>query len=353
MFGERFFIEKTIQKQLKKHRAEFNGSDEEFRVSMNEKLPKAIEGITAGIIEEIWDYCISNKTDLKKRERKISKNIKNNYGAGIKIFEAFIELNSKISSITYESNYKAFDTREAHLKLDTLVSIHVRACQIANEIKTLVANGYADGAHARWRSLHELCVIFLFLYDNDYETVQMFNDYEVIEDWKKAKEYRENYEELNLHPLSDEEWKDIELRRELMIKKYGKDFSGKNGWTIKALPKWRNFTDIEKAVSKDYLRVVYTWASENIHPGVSGIRSKLGLKDNEQNYFLTGPSDYGFLDPVQYTAHSLAEMSNTFLDMEDSMMNKTFRELLLIFQEGLVEEFQVQQEKIEKDSELK
>src|SRR6185312_2820938 len=354
MFAERFFLEKAIQKQIEKLRPDFKGSDEEFQNSMKEKFPKAIEEISRGIIEEMLDYCISNKTDLKKRERKIIKSVKNKYGAAIQIFEAFIELNSKICFSSYEKYYKLYETEKDRLKLDTLISIFLKGCQIANEIKTLVANGYADGADARWRSLHELCVVFLFLYDSDYETIERFNNYEAIEAWKKAEAYKKSHEELGEEPLTDEESHNVESAYKEVIEIYGKEFEQEYGWAIKATPKGaRNFRDIERLVGKEHLRVVYRLASENVHASVSGLRSNLGLKDNEQHYLLTGPIDYGFLDPVQHTANSLAEMSHTFLDMENSMMNKIFQSLLLTLQEDLVKEFQMQQEEAEKESELK
>jgi hypothetical protein len=340
MLGEQFSIEKSIQAQIKKQRAEFAGSDEEFQVLIKDRLPKALKEMTKGIMKETFDYFTSNKTDLKKQERKIKKSIKIKYETAIRWFEAFNELNAKISSSTYNKLYNVLKTKDDDLKLDILSSIHVRACQIANEILVLISNGYADGAHARWRSLHELCVVFLILFDNDYETLEMYVNYEAIESWRKARDYRENYEELNQEPLDEKDWEEIVSLKESMIEKYGKEFSESYGWTMKILPRGRrNFKELEKKVDLDYMRVVYTWASENVHAGASGLNDRLGLREEEQDCFLAGPSDYGFLDPVQYTSISMMEMSLTFLEMEDSIMNSIYSELLKFFQEKLVEEF--------------
>jgi len=83
----------------------------------------------------------------------------------------------------------------------------------------------------------------------------------------------------------------------------------------------------------------YSWANENIHAGVSGIRQHLGVKEEDQHHFLIGLSNHGFLDPVQYTAVSLAEMSHTLLDMETSTMNTVMTELLTFLQQELVNAF--------------
>jgi hypothetical protein len=337
---EEFYIEKLIQKAIIENRKDFGGSDEEFEKAINDKLPKVLENLLAGVSEQLYRYCFDKNNDLKKQERKIAKSIKSMYGSGIKIFEAFIELNSKISSFTYGKYYKLFDKLEDHTKLDTLISIHVRACQIANEIRVLVTNGYADGAISRWRTLHELCITFLFLYDNDYETIEMYNDYQAIENWKKVGEYQENYDSFGWESFAKEDLEFFENDKNEMIKKYGKEFGKGYGWTMNVLPNGRrNIREIEKAVGQKHFRPIYTWASENVHSGVSGIKRKLGLRESEQDFLLTSCNDFGFLDSIEFSSSSLTIMSEAFLNMEDSYMNRITKELLYFLRDELINEF--------------
>jgi hypothetical protein len=337
---EPFMIEKLIANALNEAKGHFEGTEEEFNAHFESKLPEVIKSVTTLVMDEVFRYCTSNTSDLKKWDRKIKRRISRRHHSGLKLFAAFIELNHKISSGTYYKFHQQFNEFNDQLKLDILIANHVRACQIANEVRVLVANGYADGAHARWRTLHEICVTFLFLYDNDYQTVQMYNDYEVIEKWKKAKEYRETYEQLNFEPLEETEWQALELDRQTLLDKYGKDFGDSYGWFINHMPKGRrNFKELEKLAGQNHFRAVYGWANENVHAGVSGVKERLGLREQDQHHFLIGPSDYGFLDPIQYTAASLAEMSHTLLAMEDSLMNSILAESLTFFQKELINEF--------------
>ena len=46
---------------------------------------------------------------------------------------------------------------------EALSRLHARACQVTDEILTLLKAGFADGAHARWRTLHELAVTSIFI----------------------------------------------------------------------------------------------------------------------------------------------------------------------------------------------
>lgn len=335
-----YYIENLLKDFIQKLKLEYKDSEKEFDKAIQEKLPTAIESITKGLLEEIFDYCLDEQNDFKKRNREIADKISQNYSVGIKLFVGFMELNAKISSMTYEKYFKIFDTFDDHIKLDTLIAIHVRACQVANEILVLVKNGYADGAHARWRTLHELSITFLYLYDSDYEVIHMYNDYEIIEKYKKAKEYKNCEESLDLEKIEETEWQVLTKQREEIILKYGKEFSEGYGWTMKDLPKGkRNFKELEKYVGIDNLRIIYTWSNESIHAGVSGIKDKLSLRNDETHHFLTGPNDCGFLDPVQYTTNSLCQMSEVLLGMEDSLLNQIFEELLYLFQNEIVNEF--------------
>ena len=168
----------------------------------------------------------------------------------------------------------------------------------------------------------------------------MYNDYEIIEKYKKAREYKACENSLDLEPLENDDWEELSKKRNEIIEKYGKDFSESYGWTINDLPKGkRNFRELEKHVGAEKLRVIYSWANESVHAGVSGIKNKLSLREEESYHFLTGSNDYGFLDPVQYTSNSLCLMSEVLLGMEDSILHKIFYELLFYFQNEIVMEF--------------
>lgn len=42
---------------------------------------------------------------------------------------------------------------------DVMLRLHVRACQVTHEVIVLLENGLADGAMARWRTLHEITIV--------------------------------------------------------------------------------------------------------------------------------------------------------------------------------------------------
>lgn len=338
--SESYFIEKLLYKKIDKERKAFKGTKTEFEKRFKARLPKLLAGLNKTLRTTLIKICISEVKRKAKTEKKLLNKIATRYKGSLPYFDIFIEFNVQIGNDSYRKYYKQFKTLEDHVKLDTLIEIHVRACQIASEVNLLVKNGYADGAHARWRSLHELCIMFLFLYYNSHEVVRMYQEYLIIETWDKFKKHNEAHPKLGWGKLPKKEFEKLTIQRQYLIDKYGKDFSKSYGWTMSVLPPGkRTIRGIEEHVQKDYLRGIYSWASENVHAGISGNKKRLGLAENKLNHFLTGPTEHGLLDPIQFTSYSLMKMSDTLLHMEDSILNQLYSQLLVDLHYTLVTEF--------------
>jgi hypothetical protein len=81
-----------------------------------------------------------------------------------------------------------------------------------------------------------------------------------------------------------------------------------------------NFFDIEEAVDMDRLRPYYKLASGTIHAGPKGAFLKLGLRNNDSNTILAGPSNAGLSEAGRLTAWSLG-MSCVALMMVEPMLD--------------------------------
>lgn len=47
--------------------------------------------------------------------------------------------------------------------IDVVTRLHARSCQVAEEVVVLLENGFANGAMARWRTMHEIAVTANFI----------------------------------------------------------------------------------------------------------------------------------------------------------------------------------------------
>lgn len=80
----------------------------------------------------------------------------------------------------------------------SLIKIHARAVQISYEILALIRGGFADGAHARWRSLHELAIITFFLRDNSDEVSERYLAHNMMKKFKESENYQKHHQGTRL-----------------------------------------------------------------------------------------------------------------------------------------------------------
>lgn len=195
-----------------------------------------------------------------------------------------------------------------------LSRLHARALQITGEILALVKTGYADGAKARWRSLHEVTVVAAFIFEQEDEVSEQYLAHDVIEEYKSVVQQAELWPDLK----EDEEYltylNELKIQKTDLILQYGRVFSEDYGWAANALEGQRpTFREIEKKVNLTHFRPDYREASHNVHAGVRGTFARLGLPPGRENLLLSGASDFGLADPGHLTAMSLTQATVSLL----------------------------------------
>lgn len=187
-------------------------------------------------------------------------------------------------------------------KYEAIIPLYIRACQTTSEISCLLNSGYSDGAYARWRTLHEICVTSIFILEHGDDLAERYLDYEHVDTYFAAKKYYSVYgikdaEDRNNLKACKEAFKAVE-------KKYGRNFTGQYGWASKALNDSRpNFSKIEKKLKLDYKRPDFKLACDNIHAGVRGNHFRLGGTNDYP--LLMGPSFVGLSEAGINTVISL------------------------------------------------
>jgi hypothetical protein len=194
-------------------------------------------------------------------------------------------------------------------KTEVLTRLHARACQVANEIRTLLASGFADGAMARWRTLHEIAVMAMFIAERDEGVAERYSLHGAVESRKAARQHRELAQRIDEPPPTDEQMAALEQHVARLIERFKEPFATDYGWAADALANPKpSFADIERAAKVDHWRPYYRLASHNVHANPKGIFFKLGLVE-ETGLLLAGASNYGLADPGQNTALSLLHVT--------------------------------------------
>ncbi len=185
----------------------------------------------------------------------------------------------------------------------------VRGCQVADEILCLLENGFADGAMARWRTLHEVTVVAAIISLYGDSIAKRYADHQYVESKRAMEKYNACSPDLGYRALGVDEQKRINEEYDRVIAAYGKSFKSDYGWAAHHLQKDRpTFSDLEAVAGRAEMRSYYQMGNDNIHAGIKSMYVRLGLVGSYEG-LLAGRSNAGLTDPGQNTAHSLTQLA--------------------------------------------
>lgn len=216
----------------------------------------------------------------------------------------------------FERKQRRSDRRLPHLD-DVLLRLHVRACQVTHEIIVLLENGYADGAMARWRTLHEIAITAAVIAKFGDEIAERYVHYQIVESHKAAIAFEQNHQALGFTPISKRQLERIQRDFEKAKERFGKAFGDEYGWAahhIGGVKKKRiTFADLEAEAGDAMMRSPYKMASYNVHASPKGVYFKMGTVDGSPA-LLAGASNAGLAEPGQHTAVSLVGITLLLID---------------------------------------
>ena len=235
--------------------------------------------------------------------------------------------------------------------IDALVRAHVRGCQITAEIIWLLEAGFADGAMARWRTLHEFAVVALFVSAHGEDLAERYILHDIIESRRAMRDYILCQGRLGYEPIGEDEIEAVEASYKNVIGRFGTNFSrGQYGWAAEQLQiSEPTFAHIERAVGADHLRAHYRMAIHNVHANAKGVFFKLGLLDESQ-VLLAGPSNAGLTDPGHGAALSLMQVSAAVGLLEPTVDNIIAVKMIAALTEEIGEAFMRANKRLAEDS---
>ena len=330
-----------------------NLEDERTQDLINDAILNLLPEVSEVILNSIEsDFATYEEHSLERQRFETA--LGKRWARPIKLLETLTTISIESAELFGDIYAKeAVDNND--LVFEVIRRIHARACQISNEILCLLRGGFADGALARWRTMHELAVTAFFISDHGNQIAEQYLEYENIEIHKEMVEYKRKCCKLGYEPLTNEEVHKIKQQKNKAIGKYGPDFYNDYGWTLGVLSKEkRNFKGIEEAVDLDHWRPYYKMACNNIHSGPKGNNYRIGLIYNQSNQeiLLCGPSNYGLADPGQNTAISLTQISTCLLTIEPNYDIIFALKVMEMLSDRVCDEFVKVQLEIEAEEEL-
>jgi hypothetical protein len=326
---------------------------QEFDAKLEGLIPEITDEMSSTILSGLKKSTPSMLKVHRKEMKNFEQRLYNDWKKPFDMFESFLVLAFEAGD-EFNSEFRKDETETENYVLDVLTRLHARACQIATEILVLLKSGFADGAHARWRSLHEIAVVASFINAHGNEVAERYLLHNNIESYNAATLYQKHFKVLGDEPIPQDEYDSIKAMRDKLIARFGNSYRYNYGWASSVLKKNApSFSDIEENSGLDYLRPYYKLASHNVHANPKGVLFKMGLLGNNQNILLAGPSNFGFTDPAQGAAISLGLITVTLITSKPTIDNLVLSKILLTLESEIGEEFlKVQKEIEERDSTL-
>jgi hypothetical protein len=286
-------------------------SDEEVEAYV-EVFEKAVMNATTRVIEFTSNahgqYLKLNAEDILNEHRShrasFLAELRNVWGTALDKFEALLGIAREVGEFSLQYMAESSENGSWSYKQDAMAFLYGRACQVTDEISVLLAHGFADGAQARWRSLHEIQVVLRVLAHGDDELSRRYLEHHDIDLYHEAKATI-SFGNTKVQGISEAEFDGIQCGRAELLKEHGEHFDVAYGWASKVLGfKATRFSDIEKFADASYLRPFYKAASANVHASSRGTFTRLGAPDMSDGA-LAGGSLHGLHRPAVGAAHSL------------------------------------------------
>ena len=291
---------------------------QQFKTGVSSFLESGLQQVIDEVSADVADTILGTLRKTWRREkrkqdteiRRFRSQLTRRWEPALSLLRMFVTISRELGEEVSTSYFESEDQERPTL-MDVQVRLHARACQVSEEVICLLGAGFADGAMARWRTLHEIAVVALLLGEHGEALAKRYVAHEVVESRKAAREYQKHCDTLGYEPLTPEELSDLVQHYEDAVGRYGQDFNAPYGWAAGFSHSSRpSFADIERAAGIDHLRSYYKLASHQVHSNPKGVFFKMGLMD-ETDVLLAGPSDFGLADPGQNTAVSLSQVTSS------------------------------------------
>ncbi|WP_291864771.1 DUF5677 domain-containing protein [Bradyrhizobium sp.] len=289
-----------------------------------QKLPAIIENASGGFSQTILTSLKKKWRSERRMQRRdmdgFRKRLDQRWGTGVEGLRLLITIAREFGD-DFNKDGRAASGGSNPQAFDVLTRLHARACQVAEEVICLLSNGFADGAMARWRTMHEIEGVCCLLGEHGDDLAERYIAHQIVEARGAARQYRKHQERLEQEPLSDAEFDKIENDYQAALQTYGENFGGQYGWAAKHVGKKRpTVADIQEAANIDHLSPYYKMASHNVHANPKGVFFKLGLI-GESEVLLAGPSNAGLVDPGHAMALSLMKICSVLMKQSPTVDN--------------------------------
>ena len=265
-----------------------------------------------------WKSAAQGELSIRAEERRsVAERVTQWWGEPLDLLDQLLSVAEEFGMVHVHRLSAAPDRFPQTYPL--LIDLHSRGVQVAEETLALLRCGFAAGAEARWRTLHETTVVAAFIAKHGAETVDRYAEHDHVRVKKAMESEQEHHLELGLEPYTEEEMQEARAKVAELKRKYGSSFLGDYGWAAGALglkpdAKPPTFLDIEASLNLRVFRAAYRSASQAVHAGPGALIDNPGKPEDATPMFLTRGTEFGLVEPGVRTAGSIALLARALME---------------------------------------
>ena len=318
--------------------------------AIHKTIPELAEDLSVRLMKETKRGMKDSLEYHRHQTMEFEWRLRHYWGRALDHLELFLGIATEIGEAANSALRKSRPSKKNNYLIEVLTRQQARACQVGTEILRLLESGLADGAYARWRTLHEIAVVSLFISEHGNVVAERYLLHETVESYRAAEQFNKYAKKLGYTPVSKNEITTLQKEVDRLCEKFGKDFKMQYGWASAVLknesPK---FSDIEAAASLDHLRPYYKLASHNVHAQPKGVFYRMGLLGRFSNALLAGPSNVGLDEAASFAVVSITQITMCVLAIRTNMDSLVYMHLLSKIGREIDPLFRRAQRRIEKD----
>ena len=291
-----------------------------FIDSIPEIIPELVDDIATSMLSGIKKEAFPSGIARHRAGRlEFEHKLMHFWKEPLDLLDVFITCATEAGS-EFNSEFRNEAVSEGDAVFEALTRLHGKACQVSKETLVLLRSGYADGAHGRWRALHELAVVACLISEHGQELAKRYLLHGSVQRYKAALQYQKYCERLGQEPLPEDEISALREERNELVKHFGSAFKEDYGWAARVThPRNPSMAVLEESAGLDHWRPYYRLASHNVHPNSHGTYFRIGLVSHQEDVILAGPTTAGLADPGNSTAISLHLITSILLATRPTM----------------------------------
>jgi transposase len=299
-----------------------------FTDALTDVIPKLAKTTAQRVLRESKRRWREDRYLALREMEGFRLRLEDRWGEGLDLLRLLLEIAREVG-VEYHSALAASRARKNRHLRTALLQLHIRACQVAHEILVLLENGLADGAMARWRTLHEIATVALVIDDGGDDLAERYLAFDVVETKKALDQYVIDYDALGYAAPSAKQIKRTNAAYDAAVQRFGESFGQSYGWAAKYLKlKSPRFTDIQKAAGRAMMQSHYKMASYNVHATPRALSFRLGSV-NEPSRLTAGATNGGFQEPGHNMAFSLVQITSLLCSREPQIDDLVTMETLV------------------------